>query len=70
MLSLLIISEDKVNSQIKMGPTAPGHKEHRQPQGHQTVNKKEVNIQIVVSPMQLTLKWSGRLPLDSTPAQL
>lgn len=56
MLSLLIISEDKVNSQIKMGPTAPGHKEHRQPQGHQTVNKKEVNIQIVVSPMQLTLK--------------
>lgn len=55
MLSLFIISEDKVNSQIKMGPIAPGQKEHRQPQGHQTVHKKEVNIQIVVSPVQLTV---------------
>lgn len=45
-----------MNSQIKMGPIAPGHKEHRQPQGHQTVRKKEVNIQIVVSPVQLTLR--------------
>ena len=31
-----------MNSQIKMGPITPGHKEHRQPQGHQTVHKKEV----------------------------
>lgn len=69
MLSLFIISEDNVNSQIKMGPIAPGHKEHRQPQGHQTVHKKEENIQIVVSPVQLTLKWSDRLPLSSIPAQ-
>ncbi|KAI4548703.1 hypothetical protein MG293_001033 [Ovis ammon polii] len=47
---LVVYLEDKVNSQIKMGPIAPGQKEHRQPQGHQTVHKKEVNIQIVVRP--------------------